>query len=78
MNTQEQNDQIQAGAEHDIFRVEFAQALAELMGKIHFRGYNEHEWIAEQIALGLAEEPMIRRHLMELLPAYDELEAGAA
>lgn len=75
MNTQNHG---QSGAEDDTFRAEFVEALADLMGKIQFRGCNHHAWIAEQIASGLAEEPAICRHLMELLRAYDEPETGAA
>ena len=78
MNTKEQDDRIQAGTEDNAFRVEFGAALADLMGKVRFRGHDEREWIAEQIALELAEEPVICRRLGELLPVHDEQDAGAA
>lgn len=78
MKTEDQIHQLKAQAQDDAFRAEFRKALSELLGKIRFRGQKSHEWIAEQIAGGLSEEPMVRQHLMELLPTYDEPEKDTA
>jgi len=69
---------IQTHVQDDAFKAEFSKALTELLGKIRFRGHWHHEWIAEQIVHGLSEEPMVRRHLIELLSSHDEPEKETA
>lgn len=62
----------------DAFKVEFSKALAELLGKIRFRGQRHQEWIAEQIVHGLSEEPRIKGHLLDILLSYQEQEKESA
>ena len=56
-------------AREDAFKSEFSAALDELAGKVRFRGTRHQEWIAQQFALKLAEEPAVCKQLSILLLA---------
>ena len=71
MNTQEKITTAETPCKNSAFRSEFGEALDELVNKIRYRGQHQSEWIAEQIACGLAEQPGIRKHLVTLLEAHN-------
>ena len=71
MNAQDTIITAKTPCKNSAFRSEFGEALDELVNKIRYRGQHQSEWIAEQIASGLAEQPGIRKHLVTLLEAYD-------
>ncbi len=78
ITTQEKIDLVKGQADEDAFKAEFSRALADLMSKVQFRGIAHYEWIAEQIARNLSENPALYQHLLEHLPRYDRQEKESA
>lgn len=78
MAAQKQITEVDMQTQDDAFEAEFSAALADLLGKMHFRGKRHQQWIAQQIVDGLSEEPEIRQHLANLLLTSDEHEKETA
>ena len=69
---------VKSQADEDAFKDEFSRALADLMGKVRYRGIAHYEWIAEQLARSLAEEPALHSHVAARLPKHDRQEKESA
>lgn len=78
ISTEEKLELVKSQADEDAFKDEFSKALADLMGKVRYRGIAHYEWIAEQLARSLAEEPALQEHLTARLPKLDQQEKESA
>lgn len=78
ITTQEKIDLVKGQADEDAFKAEFSRALADLMSKVQFRGIAHYEWIGEQMARSLSENPALHQHILEHLARHDRQEKESA
>lgn len=78
MTAEEKIEPIDGPVQYDAFKEEFQNALIDLMDKVRFRGTPHYEWIADQIAQRVSEDPRLQQQLLDALRECSEREQMSA